>query len=501
MAWRPVAVAMIIIAACLITVGIVAAVLVDWLWFSAVGYSDVFWTILEAKVALFLAVFAASAVLLWLNGCLAYQFAERQGRLLSVVSSWGPTGDQTLTGLSAQLSPRLPSRFLIAGAALLLAALIALGEEGNWDVALRFIHQTPYGQSDPLYEKDIGFYLFSLPAYVALKNWVLLTLVVSALFAGAVHWAHGDLTLDKHRSASPIIAHGSALLGLFFAVKAWSYWLDRYLLLYDDNAVVVGAAYTDVHVESPMLSALVGLASAAAFASWANIWVRSYKLPAAGAVLVFGGSFLLVLAFPALFQRVYVKPNELHLETPYLQRNIALTREAYNLRQFTVKPFPAEQGLTFQSLDDNRATIDNIRLWDHQPLMDTYAQLQEIRTYYKFNDVDIDRYEIGGSYQQVMLSARELEPARLPSNAQTWVNLHLLFTHGDGVVMSPVTRKSTEGLPIFYLQDIPPVASGGPAVQEPRIYFGQGAEFLRDRQRDHCGVRLSKGKKQCLRNL
>ena len=375
------------------------------------------------------------------------------------------------------MSQRLPWRSLVSGGALVLAALVALGETDNWDVALRFIRQAPYGQSDPLYGKDIGFYLFSLPAYVALKNWMLLTLVLCALVAGAVYWAHGDLTLEKRPPASPwVIAHGSALLGLFFAVKAWSYWLDRYLLLYGDNAVVVGAAYTDVHVELPALLALVGIASAAAFASWANMWVRTYKLPAAAAVLVFGGSFVLALAFPALFQRVYVKPNELQLETPYLQRNIALTQEAYKLRQFTVKPFPAEQGLTFQSLQDNRATIDNIRLWDWQPLMDTYAQLQEIRTYYKFHDIDIDRYEIGGSYQQVMLSARELDPARLPSNAQTWVNLHLLFTHGDGVVMSPVTRKSAEGLPIFYLQDIPPVASGGPAVREPRIYFGQGAD-------------------------
>ena len=198
------------------------------------------------------------------------------------------------------------------------------------------------------------------------------------------------------------------------------------------------------------------------------------KLPLAAAALVFGSSFVLTLAFPAMFQRVYVKPNELQLEAPYIQRNIALTQEAYNLRQITVKPFPAEQGLTFQSLQDNRATIDNIRLWDWQPLMDTYAQLQEIRTYYKFHDVDVDRYELDGSYQQVMLSARELEPALLPPNAQTWVNLHVLFTHGNGVVMSPVTRKSAEGLPIFYLQDIPPVASGGPAVREPRIYFGQG---------------------------
>ena len=171
-----------------------------------------------------------------------------------------------------------------------------------------------------------------------------------------------------------------------------------------------------------------------------------------------------------------MKPNELQLETPYLQRNISLTQEAYNLRQITVKPFPAEQGLTLQSLQDNRATIDNIRLWDWQPLIDTYAQLQEIRTYYKFLDVDVDRYELGGSYQQVMLSARELEVARLPPNAQTWVNQHLLFTHGNGVVMSPVTQKSAEGLPIFYLHDIPPIASGGPPLNEPRIYFGESPD-------------------------
>jgi uncharacterized membrane protein (UPF0182 family) len=306
---------------------------------------------------------------------------------------------------------------------------------------------------------------------------MLLIVVLSALFAGAVYLAQGDLLLDKDhgRMSSAAVAHGSALLGFFFAAKAWSYGLDRFLLLYADNGVVVGAGYTDIHVDLPILWALVGLASAAALASWANVWARTYKLPLIAAVLVLGSSFVLALVFPAVFQRVYVKPSELQLEAAYIQRNIALTQEAYNLRQITVKPFPAEQDLTFQSILDNRATIDNIRLWDWQPLMDTYAQLQEIRTYYKFRNVDVDRYEIDGTYQQVMLSARELKPALLPHNAQTWVNLHVLFTHGNGVVMSPVTRRSAEGLPILYLHDIPPIASSGPAVREPRIYFGQGA--------------------------
>ena len=177
---------------------------------------------------------------------------------------------------------------------------------------------------------------------------------------------------------------------------------------------------------------------------------------------------------PGLFKRVVVKPNELQLERPYIQRNIALTQLAYNLHQITAKPFAAEQDLTFKTIDANKATIDNIRLWDWHPLMDAYVQLQEIRTYYKFHDVDVDRYWLDGTFQSVMLSARELKTPPLPPNAQTWVNSHVLFTHGNGVVMSPVTRKSADGLPLFYLRDIPLLASiGGPEIREPRIYYGE----------------------------
>jgi len=481
MRWRDIVVAGGVIGACLIAISLTTDFLVDLLWFKAVGYLDVFWTIFDTEVALFLTVFAGSTVFLWGNAALAFRFALRRGRAIPTLEPGSATSwphPETLPELIRRVPAGRSWRLLIDGGAVVLGILIALGETGNWDLVLRFIHQVPYGQYDPLYGKDIGFYLFSLPAYVALKNWMLLTVFMSALVTGAVYFAHGDILLDKGRRwlSSAAATHGSALLGLFFAVKAWSYSLDRFLLLYGDNGVVVGAGYTDIHVELPLLWALVGLASAAALASWANMWVRTHRLPLAAAALVFGSSFLLVLVFPAVFQRLYVKPNELQLEAPYIQRNIALTQEAYNLRQIAVKPFPAEQQLTFQSLQDNRATIDNIRLWDWKPLMNTYAQLQEIRTYYKFHNVDVDRYVLDGSYQQVMLSTRELEPALLPPNAQTWVNRHVLFTHGNGVVMSPVTRRSAEGLPIFYLQDIPPVASGGPAVREPRIYFGQGAD-------------------------
>jgi hypothetical protein len=288
----------------------------------------------------------------------------------------------------------------------------------------------------------------------------------------------GDIELDRppRRLSSTVLIHGSVLLGLYFAVKAWSYALDRFMLLYSDNGVVVGAGYTDLHVRLPILWFLVGLAALCAIAAWANVRWRTWRIPAAAVLLLFASSIVVSGLFPALFNRFYVKPSELQLETPYIERNIALTRQAYNLQQIAVKPFPAEEQLSFASLEANRPTVDNIRLWDWQPLMSTYAQLQEIRTYYKFLDMDIDRYRLDGAYQQVMLSARELEPSLLPSNAQTWVNLHLLFTHGNGVVMSPVTRKSAEGLPLFYLQDIPPVATGGPAISEPRLYFGQAEE-------------------------
>jgi uncharacterized protein len=472
---RGITVAVIVILAGLIVLGLASSFLVDWAWFSAIGYLNVFWTILGGKAALFFTVFAGSAVLLWVNGFLAYRFARRPGHLHRVDFEQIARGVQTLPELLGLLGHRLPWRLIIAGVAVVLGILVAAGEVSNWGVLLRYLYQVPYGLDDPQYGKDIGFYLFSLPAYVALKNWLLLMLVLSFLVAGAVYWVHGDIEFDEQRRSisAATIAHGSVLLGLFFAVKAWSYGLDRYLLLYGDNGVVVGASYTDTHVALPVLWLLVGLSILAALACWVNLRVRTWKLPVAGVVLVFGSSLVLAVALPALFQVVFVKPNELQLEKPYIQRNIELTQQAYNLHQISVKPFPVEQNLTFQTLQANPATIDNIRLWDWRPLMDTYAQLQEIRTYYKFHDVDVDRYHLDGAYQGVTLSARELQPELLPANAQTWVNWHVLFTHGNGAVMSPLARKTKEGLPVFYLQDIPPVATGGPPIDEPRIYFGE----------------------------
>jgi len=473
---RRIVLAIVIIVACLIVLLLAGQLLVDWTWFSSIGYLGVFWTIFRAKISLFGTVFVTTAILIWINGAFACRFAGPRAYLRPVSTPWDPLLSNELPAVFERFVRRIPWRPLVVGLSVVVAALVAQGSTANWNLALNYIHQAPYGRSDPLFGNDFSFYLFSLPAFVALKDWMLLVLVLSALLAALVYWACGEIAFDaRHRIVSAAaLAHGSVLLGVFFVIEAWSFDLDRYLLLYGDNGVVVGANYTDVHVKLPIIIALIVLCCASAVASFVNVRLRSVRIPLAAAALVFGISFLLLPVVSALFQRVYVKPNELQLESTYIARNITLTREAYNLTNIVVKPFTADQSLTYQSLEDNRATIDNIRLWDWQPLLDTYAQLQEIRTYYKFHDADIDRYVLGGTYQQVMLSARELEPALLPPNAQTWVNLHVLFTHGNGLVMSPVTRTSPEGLPIFYLQDIPPVASGGPAISEPRIYFGEG---------------------------
>ena len=471
-------VAVAVVFAGLIALGLATRFLVNWSWFSAVGYGGVFWTVVAAKIALFATVFIVSAAAIWLNGMIAHRVAGRRAEFRAVSAPW-----DTLEGITPRvplelLYRNIPWRAAIAAVALALGLMIASGEAGNWNLALRYLYQVPYGQSDPLFGKDIGFYLFSLPAYVELKDWLLTTLALSAFCAAALYWVHGAIVVDRQRRSivPAAIAHASVLLGLYFAIKAWSYGLDRYLLLYGDNGVVVGASFTDVQLELPILWVLIALSAAAAIASFVNVRALTVRIPLVSVAVVFGCAMVVMPLFTTLYQRVYVKPNELKFEIPYITRNIALTREAYKLKNVVVKPFSVDESLSYQSLQNNRETIDNIRLWDWRPLLDAYAQLQEIRTYYKFHDADIDRYTLGGTYQQVMTSARELDSTLLSANAQTWVNQHVLFTHGNGVVMSPVTQTTPEGLPKLYLQDIPPIASGGPAVSQPRIYFGEAED-------------------------
>ena len=251
MRWKRAGVAFTVVVVCLVVLARVSDLVVNWAWFSSVGFVGVFWTVFVTKIILFIVVFAISSLLLWLNGALALRFAWWRRFRLSAALDPGLGNVPALPGSPAVLfgvaSPLLPWGLLVLAVALVVGALVAIEETGQWDLILRFLYQVPYGQTDPLFGKDIGFYLFSLPVYIAVKNWMLLILALSSAMAGAVYFLHGDIDPDHWpwRISSAAIAHGSALLGLWFAVKAWSYVLDRYLLLYDDNGVVVGAGYTD----------------------------------------------------------------------------------------------------------------------------------------------------------------------------------------------------------------------------------------------------------------
>src|SRR5271166_2559991 len=293
MSVRRIGVLIAIVVVFLFALARIMSVVVDWAWFSSVGYVGVFWTALATKAALFVVVFAVSTLLLWWNAILALRFAPRPR--LRLPAAFSPSFatfqvSQAPWAGSYGLQPSpLVWRLLILAVAIILGLLIALGETGRWDLILRFIYQAPYGRSDPLFDKDIGFYLFSLPVYVAIKNLLLWILVLATLMAGSIYFLHDDISLDTQpwSVSSAAIAHGSALLGLFFAIKAWAYALDRYLLVYNDNGVVVGAGYTDVHVELPALWLLIVLAVVAAVGAFANVRLRTVRLGVAAALLVF----------------------------------------------------------------------------------------------------------------------------------------------------------------------------------------------------------------------
>ncbi|HXW85572.1 MAG TPA: UPF0182 family protein [Candidatus Binataceae bacterium] len=447
--------------------------LVDFLWFGAVGYSPVFITTFEAEWGIFAIVWIVSFIAIAASGLAANARTHDRERL-RVVRRSDDMVEVNLPELIRALGERVPWRLLVVGASALLAIFAAQGEAAGWDVYLKALYGVSFKVRDAAFNNDVGFYVFSLPLLEDIHDLLLLLVFFCAVVAAAVYWARGamDFRESPPRVAPPVAAHASVLLGLFFVVHAMSYWLARFAMLYHTNGVVFGLRYVDSVLWKPGYWLLVVLSLIAAVICFSNVGERGVRRPILAAVIVFGPSLLLNFVQPVV-ERLWVKPDELHVERPFLERNIEMTRRAYQLGGVDVKPFGGQGTLTMASLDQDQPTIGNIRLWDPRALIATYQQLQEIRTYYEFRDVDIDRYKIENRYSEVLLSARELNPDRLPDNAQTWVNLHLKFTHGTGVAMSPVNAKDSEGLPIFYIKDIPPQSNVGLALTQPAIYFGE----------------------------
>ncbi len=461
----------------LIAVALAAMVLIwsadfytEWLWFDSVGYLGVLQRQIASRLIVFAVAFIFTSVFLIGNLRLARSRARWSGRASAPgyisFDRWG-----RLQLASDSLHN------LLQPVGLLLGLLFALTLSAQWQAYLAFFNQHPFGQQDPLFGADIAFFVFQIPVFSGVLRFlaVLTVLTMSLVFLIYLGRAlRGLAPVDGRISLEvPVEARTHlAVLGAFlFLLIAAGVWLSTYELVYSSRGVTVGAGFTDVNVRLPVLR-LLTLVSAALGISliWAAVR-NSVRLP-----LAILGAWALVfvignVALPFIVQQTMVAPNELAREREYIEHNIRLTRLAYGLHAVEEVEFPAEEAPTAQDIRDNPLTVNNIRLWDHRPLLDTYNQLQAIRGYYEFGDVDIDRYEIDGNYRQVMLSARELNPSRLAREAQTWQSLHLQYTHGYGLTMSPVNEITGEGLPNLFLRDVPPV--GKLEVTRPEIYFGE----------------------------
>jgi hypothetical protein len=465
---RPQPVVLLVVVA--VALGVVAQVVpfyTDWLWFGEVGYTGVFWATLSLRGALFTAVAVGALVFLWANLTFAARTAAPDV-LWELEDQLGLPGRVVIEPLIRRFLPIVLT---------LIAIVAGLRASAHWEILFGYRNAQPFRLTDPLeaFGYDLGFYVFTLPFWRLVHGWatalvagtMLLTLVLYVLQRSLVLTTRGPRLAAGARTH--LLLLGAVLLGL----KAVGFWLDRYEIMFSARSVIFGAAYADVHATLPVLTGLTALGAVAAalcVAQVARPGLRLLGVGLAGLALVW---IVGLGIYPALLQAYRVKPNELVFERPFIEHNIRMTRQAYGLDRIEEKEFPADETLDARALARNEPTIRNIRLWDYRPLLRTYAQLQEIRTYYKFVDVDNDRYRIDGEYRQLMLSPRELSYQHLQVG-RNWINERLTYTHGYGVVVGPVNRVTAEGLPEFFVKDIPPVTGDGfPAVTRPEIYYGE----------------------------
>ncbi len=441
----------------------------DWLWFDSVGFSSIFLTILLTQILLGLIFGGICFTTLYLNLSLVHR---------------SPATD-VLVELEDHLG--LPSRFVLEPyikrfllpVALVLSLLAAVQAAAEWELALRFLYPTPFQIQDPLLHKDLSFFIFRFPFLNFLYLWGMIILVVSNLLVALAYILYRGIQITRQglRFSFWARTHILVLISAILFLKAWGYHLSTYDLLYSPRGVVFGASYTDLFATLPALRILTVLVFICGLLCLAQIWRQRLTLLFGGLVTLAAVAVIGQMIYPNILQRVRVIPNELDLESPYIIYNIRFTRAAYGLDRIEEVEFPAEENLRMADIRKNELTVNNIRLWDPRPLLATFAQLQEIRTYYKFVDVDVDRYRLNGRYEQVMLSPRELSYDHLPS--RVWINEHLTFTHGYGVVLGPVNRVTPEGLPVLYLKNIPPVSDGTLSINRPEIYYGElGNEYV-----------------------
>ncbi|WP_340818218.1 UPF0182 family protein [Methanolobus sp. WCC4] len=456
-------------------IGPFVGIYTDYLWFDMIGYTSVFTTILQWKIITIIPGFLLSFIFLYVNARYAGDSIRK------ILEEKEIRRSRTESEESAVV--------LIAIAAFSL--LFGLGFSASWRTILLYLNSSTFGIEDPILMNDIGFYVFQLPLIQMIRGALLTLTIISIILAVVLYFVKLQpvfrseaIEIDdteesyflyqtgglKDIMPSRVLVHLSALFAFFFVLIAFGFFLNRYDILFSQQGVVAGAGYTDVHVRLPIFNILTALSLLTAIALGANIKLKNVNIPfAAIAMLIL---FIVLSSFiPNIYQQFKVEPTEIQLEEQYLDYNINYTRMAFGLSDIEERPFEANADLTAEELANNTHITENIRIWDRRALEQTYKQLQQIRTYYTFNDVDTDRYMMDEGYQQYMISARELDTMQLAPEARTWVNERLVYTHGFGIVMNSVSTKTEDGRPEFVLQDIPP--SGEFSVDNPRIYYGE----------------------------
>ncbi len=436
---------------------------IDWLWFSDIGRTVIFSTQVQGQAYSALAGALGGFLITFLNIRMALR--AMKGRSVAI-----PLNVQGMPQLDILRHVDWLRIIVPVLTGLFMASLF----NANWFTLLSYIHAAASGYADPIFSKDVSFYLFSLPAYELVANalqftlWATLaSLVLIYAVKGAIFFSNRGITAEGSAST-----HISLLGSLIFAVLAWKSYLGMHAILYSSHGPVAGATYTDVHAVIPFMKVRIVMALLLALFFLANIWLRRSLLLGAGVAAYIAISFFGSTVYPALLQKFVVAPNELVKETPYIRNNIAFTRKAFGLDKVTDRDISGRSELEQSDIRKNSATIKNIRLWDHRPLLDTFSQIQEIRTYYRFSSVGNDRYMINGEYRQTMLSPRELSSESIPT--RNWINETLTFTHGYGLTLGPVNQVTPEGLPVLLIRDIPPISnSEAIKVTRPEIYFGR----------------------------
>jgi len=440
-----------------------------WLWFKNMEYSSVFDTMILAQILSFLTFFVIFGLFASIHIRLAYQ-----------------RGSQNRNGNNIPLSEDDPRQIILQlyqgkkivwfWAVIILFFAIAMGSfaSGYWNDFLKFFHPSSFNLKEPIFGKDAGFYIFKLPVYQFVTSWYITMVVITfvgVLFSyfidNAFNFTRGNFYINKK-----IKSHLTQLAAFFALGISALYFIKLFNILYSSHGVAYGPSYMDVHAQIPAYWAILIISFVITLLLFFYPVYKKRKIliSALGLwVLVWIG---LVGIYPSIIEQYVVKPNELKKETPYILNNIKFTQEAFGLNKIKAKPFPVTQDLSYKDILNNHNTTENIRLWDRRPLIQTYKQLQEIRLYYDFNNVQVDRYHFD-KYTEVALGARELPESQIPERAQTWVNNHLIYTHGYGIVMNPVNEITPNGLPKFIVKNIPPEISVNLKIKQAGIYYGQ----------------------------